>query len=126
MFLTMPASSASRSAPAPAPLTGLRVLDLCRVVSGPFGSLLLGDLGAEVIRIESLPGPEAEPGTDIAKLTPDEAFAWGLNRNKHSVSIDLKSDQGREIFYRLVAEADIVYDNFRPRVMRRLGLDSET
>lgn len=119
-------SSAAQETPAPAPMSGLRVLDLCRVVSGPFGSLLLADLGAEVIRIEAIPGAGQDLEIDPTKLSEDEAFTWGLSRNKHSVAIDLKSDEGRELFYRLVAEADVVYDNFRPGVMARLGLDRAT
>lgn len=109
-----------------APLRGVRILDLCRVVSGPFGSLLLADLGAEVIRVESVPAAGvtrvADPSDDLAI---DEAFNWGLNRNKRSIAIDLKSDAGRAIFHRLAAEADIVCDNFRPGVTLRLGIDRE-
>ncbi|WP_216892311.1 CaiB/BaiF CoA transferase family protein [Nocardia alni] len=108
------------------PLAGVRVLDLCRVVSGPFGSLLLADLGAEVIRVEPLPAAgTAQPG-EPADLTEEEAFHWGLNRNKKSISLDLKSPAGQEIFHRLVADADVVYDNFRPGVTARLGIDRDT
>lgn len=110
----------------PAPLSGVRILDLCRVVSGPFGSLLLADLGAEVIRVESLPAGDVPVEIDPTRLSEDEAFNWGLSRNKHSVSIDLKSEEGRELFYRLVAESDVVLDNFRPGVTQRLGVDRET
>ncbi|GAA1948207.1 hypothetical protein GCM10009798_04220 [Nocardioides panacihumi] len=116
----------SPTPPSTTPLSGLRVLDLCRVVSGPFGSLLLADLGAEVIRIESLPPAGGPVEVDPTRLSEDEAFNWGLSRNKHSVSIDLKSDDGRAIFHRLVAEADIVVDNFRPGVTQRLGIDRES
>ncbi|MDT9592162.1 CoA transferase [Nocardioides zeae] len=112
----MPQSS---SAP---PLDGVRVLDLTRVVSGPFGSLMLADLGAEVIRVEAVPtGDEAPDGSQ--PLTEEEAFSWGLARNKHSVSLDLKSAEGRDLMLRLVEQADVVLDNFRPGVMDRLGLD---
>ncbi|UGQ11095.1 CoA transferase [Yinghuangia sp. ASG 101] len=108
------------------PLSGLRVLDLCRVVSGPFGSLLLADLGAEVIRVESLPHGAPKGEIDPARLSEDEAFNWGLSRNKHSVSLNLKTDEGRDLFHRLVTEADVVVDNFRPGVTRRLGVDRES
>ncbi|MFJ3667391.1 CaiB/BaiF CoA transferase family protein [Streptomyces sp. NPDC090106] len=108
------------------PLSGLRVLDLCRVVSGPFGSLLLADLGAEVIRVESLPDRDARREIDPTRLSEDEAFNWGLSRNKHSVSLNLKTDDGRDLFHRLVAQADIVVDNFRPGVTKRLGIDRES
>lgn len=110
----------------PAPLSGLRVLDLCRVVSGPFGSLLLADLGAEVIRVESLPSGDPIVEVDPERLSEDEAFNWGLSRNKHSVSINLKTNEGRELFYRMVAQADVVIDNFRPGVTNRLGVDYES
>ncbi|WP_439030582.1 CaiB/BaiF CoA transferase family protein [Gordonia terrae] len=112
----------SPQSPPSTPLAGVRVLDLSRVVSGPFGSLMLSDLGAEVIRIEQPPAADTAPAAEPAPLTEDEAFAWGLSRDKHSVSLDLKNDKGREIFLGLVEHADVVYDNFRPGVMRRLGL----
>jgi len=79
-----------------------------------------------VIRVEELPRATQASGIDPAPLREDEAHAWGLNRNKHSVSIDLKSEQGKELFYRLAAEADVVYDNFRPGVTARLGIDRDT
>ncbi|MEX5635419.1 CaiB/BaiF CoA transferase family protein [Parafrankia sp. FMc2] len=122
----MSAAATSPSASPSTPLSGLRVLDLCRVVSGPFGSLLLADLGAEVIRVESLPDEESWREVDPTRLSEDEAFSWGLSRNKHSVSLNLKSDEGRGLFHRLVAEADIVVDNFRPGVTARLGDDRES
>ncbi|BBZ31231.1 hypothetical protein MMAD_55260 (plasmid) [Mycolicibacterium madagascariense] len=106
-----------------APLQGVRILDLCRVVSGPFGSLLMADLGAEVIRVEPVPHHDAHQVRPARQLAVDEAFSWGLNRNKRSVSIDLKSPAGRELFHRLVADADVVCDNFRPGVTKRLGID---
>jgi crotonobetainyl-CoA:carnitine CoA-transferase CaiB-like acyl-CoA transferase len=119
------AATAPTSSPS-APLSGLRVLDLCRVVSGPFGSLLLADLGAEVIRVESLPGPGTTAAIDPDRLSEDEAFNWGLSRNKHSVSLNLKSDEGRRLFQQLVAQADVVVDNFRPGVTQRLGVDRDS
>src|SRR3954452_4353358 len=123
----MTGAPSPQSSSPPSPLSGLRVIDLCRVVSGPFGSLLLADLGAEVIRVESLPiADDGVPELDPSKLSEDEAFNWGLSRNKHSVSLNLKSDEGRELFYRLVAEADVVIDNFRPGVTQRLGIDRES
>ena len=107
------------------PLAGVRVLDLCRVVSGPFGSLLLADLGAEVIRVEEVPRSAESAVVDPLALREDEAYTWGLSRNKHSVCLDLKTAEGRAAFYRLAAEADVVYDNFRPGVTRRLGVDRD-
>jgi crotonobetainyl-CoA:carnitine CoA-transferase CaiB-like acyl-CoA transferase len=106
------------------PLAGVRVLDFSRVVSGPFATQLLADLGAEVIRVQALPNgaaPDAPPGP----LSEEEAFSWGLNRNKHTTCVDLKNPRGRELVERLVAVSDVVFDNFRPGVMARLGLDRE-
>lgn len=111
--------------PATGPLAGVRILDLCRVVSGPFGSLLLADLGAEVIRVEAVPSSPDRQAVP-ADLDEEQAFDWGLNRNKHSISLDLKSAAGQKLFHQLVAEADIVYDNFRPGVTHRLGIDRDT
>lgn len=106
-----------------APLAGLRLLDLSTVVAGPFATQLLGHLGMEVIRI-SPPRAEAPPppppGAPIAEA---EAFAWALARDKRSIRLDLKHPEGRAAFLDLVRVSDIVYDNFRPGVMRRLGLD---
>jgi crotonobetainyl-CoA:carnitine CoA-transferase CaiB-like acyl-CoA transferase len=108
----------------PPPLTGIRVLDLGRVVSGPFATQVLGDLGAEVIRIEKPPG--RLPTRQGARLTPEEAFSWGLNRNKRSVCLDGRDPRGRGLLARLAGECDVVFDNFRPGVTAALGVDYET
>ena len=105
---------------------GVRMLDLSRLLPGPYCSLLFADLGAEVIKVE-------EPGRgDYARRTPP---FWGesdigasfllLNRNKRSVSIDLKRDAGKAIFRRLAGTADVLLESFRPGVMDRLGLGWE-
>ncbi|HWC01969.1 MAG TPA: CaiB/BaiF CoA-transferase family protein [Methylomirabilota bacterium] len=105
---------------------GLRMLDLSRLLPGPYCSLLFADLGAEVIKVE-------EPGRgDYARRTPP---FWGasdvgayfllLNRNKKSVAVDLKAEAGKALFRRLVRTADIVLESFRPGVMDRLGLGWE-
>jgi crotonobetainyl-CoA:carnitine CoA-transferase CaiB-like acyl-CoA transferase len=105
---------------------GIRILDLSRLLPGPYCSLLFADLGAEVIKVE-------EPGRgDYARRTPP---FWGdaevgayfllLNRNKKSVSIDLKTEAGKGVFRRLVATADVLLESFRPGVMDRLGLGWE-
>ncbi|MFE0754268.1 CaiB/BaiF CoA transferase family protein [Inquilinus sp. NPDC058860] len=111
------------------PLKGVRVLDLSNVLAGPFCGYNLARLGAEVIKIEK---PE---GGDLArKLGADPEMAARLsglsfvavNAGKQSVALDLKAPEGREIFLRLVKEADVVLENFRPGVMERLGLSYET
>lgn len=109
------------------PLAGLRVLDLSTVVAGPFGSEILGHLGADVIRIDP-PGTAGAPlgdGPEGAPVTDAEGFAWALQRNKRSIVLDLKSAEGRAAFLELVRRSDVVYENFRPGVMDRLGLGPE-
>ncbi|GAB4344469.1 MAG: CoA transferase [Candidatus Abyssubacteria bacterium] len=102
-------------------LQGVRILDLSRMLAGPYGSMLLGDLGAEVIKIE-------EPGSgDLTRTTSTEAALRGIsayflsiNRSKKSVTLNLKSEKGRSLFYELVKKADVVYDNFRPSALEKL------
>jgi crotonobetainyl-CoA:carnitine CoA-transferase CaiB-like acyl-CoA transferase len=106
------------------PFAGLRVLDFGTFVAGSFGASLLGDLGAEVIKVEALDG-------DPARLVPpffgtESRFYIGLNRNKRGMAIDVRSAAGREIVRRLVERADVVTENFRPGAARGLGLDYET
>ncbi len=106
-------------------LGGLRVLDLSRLLPGPLCSQLLGDLGAEIIKIE-------EPGTgDYIRYAPpmlkeNSAYYLALNRNKKSMTLDLRKEKGRGIFLDLVKASDVVIDGFRPGVMRKLGLGYET
>jgi crotonobetainyl-CoA:carnitine CoA-transferase CaiB-like acyl-CoA transferase len=102
-------------------LQGVRVVDLTRILSGPFCSLLLADMGAEVIKVEP-------PGGDPlrAQGVIVEGLSWyfaAFNRNKHSIVLNLRSAAGQEALRRLIATADVVVDNFRPGVMAELGLD---
>lgn len=107
-------------------LEGVRILDLSRMLAGPFGSMMLGDLGAEVIKIE-------EPGTgDFTRTSAAEASLKGIsayflsiNRSKKSITLDLKKEKGREVFYEMVKKADVVYDNFRPATLEKLGCTYE-
>ncbi|MBW0101025.1 CaiB/BaiF CoA-transferase family protein [Pseudonocardia sp. KRD291] len=103
-------------------LNGIRVLDLSRVLAGPFCTQILGDLGADVIKVEE-PGRGDEVRT-IAPYYPggESHYFLSLNRNKRSVVIDLKSSQGRELLLDLVRCCDVVVENFRPGVLDRLGL----
>lgn len=105
------------------PLEGIRVLDLSRVVSGPFCSMLLGDLGAEVIKIE-----EPSSGDDSRAFGPpfvggESAYFLSVNRNKRSIAINLKTADGVELVRKLAATADVLLENFRPGTLARLGLD---
>lgn len=109
------------------PLAGIRVLDLSTVVAGPFGSEILGYLGAEVIRIDP-PGGAGAPlgdGPEGAPVKDAEGFTWALQRNKRSIVLDLKAPEGRAAFLALVRRSDVVWENFRPGVMERLGLGPE-
>ena len=109
-------------------LDGIRVLDFTRVFAGPAATQLLGDLGAEVIKIEARGGDEARhygkpPSADAGHA--DSAPFNALNRNKKSLGLDLKAEAGRAVALRLVPGADVVVHNFRPGVMERLGLGHE-
>ena len=111
------------------PLAGIRILDLTHMLSGPYGSMILADLGAETIKIEPLLGEGTRKllATDPKNsLNGMGAYFITLNRNKKSVSIDLKTEQGLEVFKALVAEADIVLSNFGAGVPERLGIDYES
>lgn len=101
------------------PLTGIRVLDLTTVVMGPYACQLLGDHGADVIKIESprLSGPMKNPGMGHLYLS--------TNRSKRSVVLDLKNPEGRKILLKLAEAADVLLYNIRPKAMARLGLSYE-
>lgn len=109
-------------------LDGVRVLDLTRLLPGPFASLLLADLGADVIKVEHPDGGDYARHYPPKADSDDEfgAFFGSINRNKRSVAIDLKAEAGAETFRELAAEADVVLESFRPGVMERLGLGWET
>ncbi len=107
------------------PLTGIRVLDFSRITAGPYGSMMLGDLGAEVIKIESPEGDitRNQPGI---KYKGDSHTFLAFNRNKKSIVLDLKTVAGKQAFCDLVKVSDVVWDNFRAGVMERLGADYDT
>ncbi len=107
---------------------GVRVLDLSRMLAGPYGSMLLADLGAEVIKIEDPKGGDPMRGMGPPFLGPDgeSAYFLAINRNKKSVALDLERPEGRAVFLDLCRAADVVWENFRPGVMARLGCAPET
>jgi len=100
--------------PKPGALTGTTVVDLSRLLPGPYCSMILADHGARVIAIED------------KRFLADGLFLNIINRNKEHMSLNLKTEQGREIFYRLIRKADVVLEGFRPGVVDRLGVDYET
>jgi crotonobetainyl-CoA:carnitine CoA-transferase CaiB-like acyl-CoA transferase len=106
-------------------LTGVTILELGQVIAGNFGGVILADLGAEVIKIEPPTGDTAR-NPNIAPLHDESAIHLFMNRGKKSVVLDLKDQRGLGLFYRLVEQADVVIDNFRPGVMARLGIDHDT
>ncbi|ALJ21951.1 CaiB/BaiF CoA transferase family protein [Microbacterium sp. No. 7] len=106
------------------PLKGIRVVDLTTFLSGPSATQLLGDLGAEIIKVESLDGDSSRAIVG-PELDGESAYFLANNRNKRSIAIDLKSPRGVEVMRRLIADADVVVENFRPGVCARLGLDPD-
>ena len=131
------------------PFTGIRILDFSRAVAGPYGTLLLADLGAEVIKIDQVASEvkhkaaalDADwatlfgyPVSEEGRNTPEGKRRWAqgmghfqsLNRNKKRISLNLNTDKGREIFHDLVKRSDVVYDNFRPALVKELKIDFDT
>lgn len=106
-------------------LNGITVLDFSTMLSGPSGSMMLADLGANVIKIE-------KPGGDVTRITPPNfhkdlsLYYMAYNRNKRSVGLNMTTEEGRNIFYEMVKHADVVWDNYRPGVKEKLGLGYET
>jgi crotonobetainyl-CoA:carnitine CoA-transferase CaiB-like acyl-CoA transferase len=117
------------------PLEGITVLDLTRLAPGPYCTMILADLGADVIKIEE-PGPptgrRAEQSGALATEPPPRYGVdrhsphWALNRNKKIIGLNLKHDEARQIFYQLAERADVVVEEFRPGVAKRLGIDYDT
>jgi crotonobetainyl-CoA:carnitine CoA-transferase CaiB-like acyl-CoA transferase len=104
------------------PLEGVRVLDLTNVMAGPYCTMVLGDMGADVVKVETFPGGDASRRFDPQVNGESYCFAV-LNRNKKSLALDMKHPSGKDIAMKLAARADIVTENFRPGVVRKLGLD---
>ena len=108
------------------PLTGVKVLDLTQIMAGPMCTLLLADMGANVIKIER-PGTGDDTRRMGHRFTGDVSGGFlALNRNKRSIALDLRAEAGKAVFKRMAESADIVVENFRPGVMDRLGLGYET
>ncbi|MEG2347521.1 MAG: CoA transferase [Cetobacterium sp.] len=105
-------------------LNGVRVLDLTRVLAGPYCGMLLADMGAEVIKIE-VPGKGDDSRSFAPFVNGESAYYMNLNRNKKGITLNLKSEKGKEIFIELLKTADIVLENFRPGTMEKLGLGYE-
>ena len=104
-------------------LEGIRILELGNFISGPYAAVLLSDMGAEVIKVENPKGGDPFRGWDLGG---DQPNFWAFNRGKKSVTLNLQTPEGKEIFYGLVKQADVVIENYRPGVTKKLGIDYET
>ena len=106
------------------PLAGIRVIDLTRILSGPFCTMILGDLGAEVIKVE--PPGHGDHVRQLGSIV--DGFSWyfaAFNRNKRSIVLDLKREEGKAVLARLVAGADVLAENFRPGVLAEMGFGAD-
>ncbi len=117
-------SNSSRVDAASGPLVGLKVVDLSSFIAGSYTGLLMGDLGADVIKVESLYGDGARSWGPF--IAGESRMFQGWNRSKRSIAVDLRTDEGREIVHELMREADIVVENFRPGITKKLNVDYDT
>jgi crotonobetainyl-CoA:carnitine CoA-transferase CaiB-like acyl-CoA transferase len=107
------------------PLEGVKVLDLTNVMAGPYCSMVLGDMGAEVIKLESF--PDGDSSRRFEPQVNDESYCFAvLNRNKKSIALNMKDLRGKEVFMKLARQADIIAENFRPGVVKKLGIDYDS
>ncbi|HLS20017.1 MAG TPA: CoA transferase, partial [Paracoccaceae bacterium] len=110
----------------PLPLAGIRVLDVSQVMAGPFACMVLGDLGADVIKIEPPTGDQTRSAMGFKMKGDDSLGFLNMNRNKRSIVLDLKAEGAREIFLDLAKTADVIIENYRPGVVKKLGIDYES
>lgn len=114
------------------PLEGVKIVDLSRLAPGPYGTMILGDLGAEIIKVEEAAPPSGRrveqqgAAKPAPERTPRERVFNALDRNKRSIRLNLKHEAGLQIFYQLCQDADVVMEEFRPDVKKRLKIDYET
>ena len=108
-----------------APLAGITVLDLTRVLSGPYATMMLGDMGARVIKVEQPRGGDDTRAWGPPFVAGESAYFLSINRNKESLTLDFKHPAGRRVLDSLIARADVLVENFRPGTLQRLGLSYE-
>jgi CoA:oxalate CoA-transferase len=116
--------SAGEREPASGPLRGVKVVDFCSFIAGAYGAMLLGDFGADVIKVEPLTGDLARAWGPF--LAGESRWFQGWNRNKRSLAVDLTRAEGREVVYRLIERADVVIENFRPGIAEKLRTDYDS
>ena len=109
----------------PGPLNGIKVLSFCTALSGPFSTMILGDMGAEIIKIEAL-GEGDRTRNSTHKINGVGTYFLSVNRGKKSITLNLKDDRARDMVLELTRQSDVLVENFRPGVMKRLGLDYDT
>ena len=106
------------------PLTGIRVLDLTRILAGPLCTQYLGDLGAEIIKIENPKGGDDTRAWGPPFLGTESAYYLGINRNKKSICLDIKTKEGFKILKELIKKSDVIIDNFKPGFWDKIGLSN--
>lgn len=109
----------------PGALNGVKIIDLTRVLAGPFCTMILGDLGAEVIKIESITDGDETRGWGPPFVEGESAYYLCANRNKQGITLNLKSEKGKEVFKKLISNADVVVQNFKPGTLSKFGLAYE-
>jgi crotonobetainyl-CoA:carnitine CoA-transferase CaiB-like acyl-CoA transferase len=108
------------------PLEGLKVIDLTHVMAGPTCTLMLADMGADVIKIERIPDGDDTRRSIPPTIDGESAAFMMMNRNKRGIALDLKTDGGKRVLRRLLADADVIVENYRPGTLAKLGFDYET
>src|SRR5438552_11648090 len=114
--------AASVGARHPGPLSGMRVLELAQIMAGPTCGMMLADMGADVIKVEKLPGGDDARNYREPRINGVSAPFLMMNRNKRGIALNLKLPQGREILLRLVRDADVLTENYRRGTLEKLGL----
>src|SRR3990170_3114325 len=104
----------------PAPLEGIRVLDLTRILAGPYCTMMLGDMGAEVIKVENPDGGDDTRAWGPPFLNGVSTYFISINRNKKSVTLNLKEEKGKALLAGLIRASDVVVENFRPGTLEKL------
>src|SRR3546814_15666663 len=107
------------------PLNGIRVLDVSQVMAGPFACMLLADMGADVIKVEPPTGDQTRGAMGFKMKGPDSMGFLNMNRNKRSVTLDLKSEEAKQDFSELAKPAGVIVENYRTGAVQRVGIDYE-
>src|SRR6476620_4718745 len=110
----------------PGPLRGMRVLELAQIMAGPTCGMLLADMGADVVKVEKLPGGDDARGYREPRVNGVSAPFMILNRNKRGIALNLKHAKGREVLLNMVKQADVLTENYRRGTLERLGLGYDT